>query len=56
MNNKKIELYCTVLLKDGRVAAIVEIFDDSYIADIETAPGEYDTQFIKPEQIEKVLK
>ncbi len=55
MKDKKIELYCDVLLKDGRRASIVEIFDNEYIADIEISVGEYDTQSIKPEQIEKVL-
>lgn len=52
----QIELYDEVLLKDGRKAAIVEIFDYSYVADIEIGDGEYDTCFIYPEQIEKVVE
>ena len=49
---KTIELYDEVILKDGRKAAIVEIFPDSYVADIELGDGEYDTCFIYPEQID----
>ena len=52
---KKIELYDEVILKDGRKAAIVEIFDGSYVADIEVGDGDYDTCFIYPEQIESVI-
>lgn len=51
----KIELYSDVLLKDGRRASIVEIFDDSYVADIEVSKGQYDTQIITPDQIEKAV-
>ena len=39
---KKIELYDEVILKDGRKAAIVEIFPESYVADIELDDGEYE--------------
>jgi hypothetical protein len=49
---KKVELYDEVILKDGRKAAIVEIFPNSYVADIELGDGEYDTCFIYPEQID----
>lgn len=52
---KTIELYDEVILKDGRKAAIVEIFSDSYVADIELDDGEYDTCFIYPEQIASVI-
>lgn len=51
----KIELYSDVILKDGRKASIVEIFSDSYVADVEIADGEYETCFIYPEQINAVL-
>ena len=53
---KEIELYDEVILKDGRKAAIVEIFPGSYVADIEVDEGEYETRFIYPEQIEKVIE
>ena len=49
---KTIELYDEVILKDGRKAAIVEIFPNSYVADIEVGEGEYETRFIYPEQID----
>ena len=52
----KIKLYDSVLLKDGRTASIVEVFDNSFVADIKTADGDYETQFIAPEQIKKVIK
>lgn len=50
-----LKLYDNVILKDGRRASIVEIFPDSYIADIEIGDGDYETQFIYLEQIDKVL-
>ena len=53
---KEIELYDEVILKDGRKAAIVEIFPNSYVADIEVGEEEYETRFIYPEQIEKVIE
>lgn len=52
---KKIELYDDVILKDGRKASIVEIFSDSYVADIEIGDGDYETCFVYPEQIDVVL-
>ena len=51
-----IELYDEVLLNNGRKAAIVEIFDNSFVADIETGDGDYDTRFIYPQQILKIIK
>lgn len=42
------------MLKDGRKADIVEIFDDSYIVDVDLG-GDYDTQCIEKSEILKVL-
>ena len=53
---KTIELYDEVILKDGRKATIVEIFPNSYVADIEIGDEEYETRFIYPEQIEKLIE
>ena len=52
----KIKQYDHVVLKTGKKALIVEILeeDKTYIADIETQ-GDYDTETIKIEEIEKVL-
>ena len=52
---RKIKLYDNVILKDGRKASIVEIFSDSYVADIEIGNGDYETCFVYPEQIDKVV-
>lgn len=49
-----VKLYDNVLLKDGRKAAVVEIFDDSYIVDIDLG-GDYDTCFIDKYDVVKVL-
>lgn len=47
-----------VLLKGGETAYIVEILEqgEMYIGDIDKKDGETDTDFIKQEQIEKVLR
>ena len=52
-----IELYETILLKDGRKASIVEILGDHdlYIADVENGV-DYDTITITPEQIKRVIQ
>ena len=49
-----IKLYDNVLLRDGRKASIVEIFDDAYIVDIDIG-GDYDTDFIDKSEVVKVL-
>ncbi len=51
----KIKLYDRVLLDDGRIADIVEVLDGVYVADIDLG-GEYDTSFVYPEQIKKVIR
>lgn len=52
----KIELYDNVKLKDGRLASVVEILGngEAFIADIDI-DGDYETDKIYPEQIEKVI-
>ncbi len=51
-----IRQYDKVILKTGEIATIVEVFNDpvEYVADIERTTGT-DTDFIYPEQIEKVI-
>ncbi len=53
----KIKQYDRVLLKDGSKASIVEIFveDSFFLADIDRN-GDTDTEEIRIEQIEKVLR
>lgn len=51
-----IKQYDTVLLKDGREAAIVEAFEDkAFIADVGSSPKDWDTISITIDDIEKLL-
>lgn len=51
-----VKQYDTVLLKDGREAAIVEAFDNkNFIADVGSSPKEWETIDITIDDIEKVL-
>lgn len=53
----KIRQYDTVLLKDGREAAIVEVFDDrNFLADVGDSPVDWETISITLEQIECIVK
>ncbi len=46
----------TVLLKDGRVASIMEAFDNKvFIADVGSSPKDWDTIDITIDDIEKVI-
>lgn len=48
--------YCSVLLKNGKEAAIVEILsEDTFFVDVDIAPGEWENIVIKLDEIEKVL-
>ncbi len=53
----EIKLFDKVKLKDGRTASIVEIYEQgiAYEADIETEDGDFDTDTIKHEEIERIL-
>ncbi len=52
----KIEQYDTVLLKDGRRAAIVEKFSDTdFMADVGSSPADWETIDITIDDIEKVI-
>jgi hypothetical protein len=49
--------YDTVLLKDGREAAIVETFENKvFIADVGDSPANWDTIDITIDDIERVLR
>ena len=53
----KINKYDTVLLKDGREAAIVEKFSETdFLADIGSGPDDWDTIDITIDDIEKIIK
>ncbi|MCD8381532.1 MAG: hypothetical protein LUC30_01235 [Clostridiales bacterium] len=53
----KIEQYDTVLLKDGRTAAIVEKFSEAdFLADVGDGPESWDTIPITLSDVEKVLR
>lgn len=52
-----VKQFDTVLLKDGRTAAIVEAFDNKvFVADIGDSPKNWDTISITIDDIKKVLK
>lgn len=51
----KYQQYDTVLLKDGRLAALVEVFEpDTYIADVGSSPKDWDTVDITDQDIERL--
>lgn len=53
----KIKQYDTVLLKDGREAAIVEKFSETdFLADVGDGPEDWDTIDIKIDCIERVIQ
>lgn len=53
----KINLFDTVLLKDGRTAAIVEVFgDDAFMADVGSSPKDWETIDITIDDIEKIIE
>lgn len=51
-----VKQYDTVLLKDGREAAIVEAFDNrAFIADVGSSPKDWETIDITIDDIERIL-
>lgn len=53
----QIKEYDTVLLKDGRTAAIVEKFSETdFLADVGDSPEDWDTIDITIDDIEKVIQ
>ena len=51
----KYQQYDNVLLKDGRLAALVEVFEpDAYIADVGSSPKDWDTIDITEKDIERL--
>lgn len=54
----KIQEFDRVLLKSGETAYIVEIYEQgvAYEADIDKVEGSVSTEFIKQEDIQKVIK
>lgn len=51
-----IKEFDTVMLKDGRDAAIVEVLDDThFLADVGDSPADWDTIDITIDDIEKIL-
>ena len=53
----KIKLFDRVLLKDGRIASVVEIYGDQEVFDIDvgSSPKDWDWDTVKRDEIEKVL-
>lgn len=52
----KVEQYDTVLLKDGRQAAIIEVYDKTrFLADIGDSPQDWNTIDISIDDIEQVI-
>lgn len=51
-----VKQYDTVLLKDGREASIVEVFENKvFIADVGSSPKDWETISVTIDDIEKVL-
>lgn len=51
-----IKQYDTVLLKDGREAAVVEVFENKYfIVDVGDSPQNWETIDVSIDDIEKVI-
>lgn len=51
-----IKQYDTVLLKDGREAAVVEVFENKYfIVDVGDSPKNWETIDVSIDDIEKVI-
>lgn len=52
-----VQQYDEVLLKDGREAAIVEVFSDrEFLADVGSSEKDWDTIAISLDDVEKVLR
>ncbi len=52
----KIREFDTVLLKDGREVAIVEVLDDThFLADVGSSPKDWDTIDITIDDIDRVI-
>lgn len=52
----KIKQYDTVLLKDGREAAVVEAFENrEFIVDVGNSPKDWETISVTIDDIEKVI-
>lgn len=54
----KVKQYDTVLLKDGREAAVVEILGDQdiFIIDVGSSPKDWDSEEVTRDQIEKIIE
>lgn len=53
----KITQYCSVLLKDGRRASVVEVWDDThFLVDVGSSPKDWDTIDITINDIEAIVK
>ena len=51
----EIKQYCTVVLKDGREAAVVEIWDDThFLVDVGDSPADWDTIDVTIDDIVRV--
>ena len=56
LEGKGMKQYDTVILKDGRIAAVVEIFDDECIVDVGSSPEDWETITVKKDDIKEVLQ
>jgi len=51
-----IKQYDTVRLKDGRVGAVVEVFDGKgFLVDVGSSPADWETIDVSIEEIEEVI-
>lgn len=54
---QQIEQYDSVMLKDGRRAAVVEVYGDQeeFDVDVGSSPADWDTITVKRDDIERVI-
>ncbi|MBQ6877957.1 MAG: hypothetical protein IJO22_06115 [Oscillospiraceae bacterium] len=52
----KIEQYCSVLLKDGRTACIVEVLSDTdFLADVGSSPEDWENIDVTINDIDRII-
>ena len=51
MYMRKYNQFDSVILKDGRIAAVVDFFGDYYIVDVGSSPEDWDTIEVREDEI-----
>lgn len=56
VNDLDYKQYDTVKLRDGREGTIVEILGPDFIVDVGSSPEDWETIFVKCDEVEKMMK